>query len=428
MAQVQAFRNAWEATCSGLGETPGPDILLLAWLLPRGPGTFEGSLKYCRRLAQNPDAGDYQKKMYAAGRKKNLSPKDTGRQLIRIAESCPLLTWRQKKATIYLVVQKWGRPRGWHPLHLGIYFFSQIKKSALPRLRHLNNRLFWRPSKKRDKLPPRHSSLGAGPDWIGRFMDPAGPKTFGKIGTTELLALEYHYRLLASPWGWKRPARRLYFDSGVFPATSAEMKTFVRIYEEAITQLDGICLWQAGGFLREVELRLSERLNPRADRISVRELSFAFVLSLPPCRWLVVSSFVGTMKRQLPQLADIHPGYPVSPEVVRSCQFVEAPPFPWHRSPTEPTWSQQLKDLKKRVLQESFDLAVVGAGAYSLPLLAAIKSAGRKAIHLGGETQLLFGIKGRRWDAMNLYNEHWVRPSREETPSNYLEKENGCYW
>jgi hypothetical protein len=35
-------------------------------------------------------------------------------------------------------------------------------------------------------------------------------------------------------------------------------------------------------------------------------------------------------------------------------------------------------------------------------------------VHLGGATQRLFGIRGKRWDErpffQNLYNEHWTRP------------------
>jgi hypothetical protein len=385
-------------------------------------------LEYRRRLGKKTEADNYQQKIYVTGPKKKLSPKDTGKHLIRIAESCPLLTWGQKKATVYFVAQKWGRTRSWHPLQLGIYLFSQMKKAVLPRLRRLNNRVCWFSDSVSRTGCQQDQSADSQLDWVGRFARSDGPQSFGKIGTTELLAIEYQYRLVRLPLGWKRPAQRLYFDSGVFPVAAAEMRSFTRIYQEAVVQLDGICLWQPEGFLRDVECRLVQRLNPRAVRISVRELSYPFVLSLPPCRWLVVSPFVATMKSQLPNLALIHPNLPVAREVVQACQFIEAPPFPWHRPPTETTWSRQLKELEKKVLAQSFDLAVVGAGAYSLPLLASLKSAGRKAIHLGGETQLLFGIKGRRWDAKNLYNEHWVRPCPEETPPNFLRKENGCYW
>ena len=61
-----------------------------------------------------------------------------------------------------------------------------------------------------------------------------------------------------------------------------------------------------------------------------------------------------------------------------------------------------------------------------------MKRSGRKAVHLGGATQILFGIKGKRWDAheviSGLYNEHWVRPSTDETPQRKNVVEGGTYW
>lgn len=57
---------------------------------------------------------------------------------------------------------------------------------------------------------------------------------------------------------------------------------------------------------------------------------------------------------------------------------------------------------------------------------------GKKAIHLGGPLQLLFGIKGGRWDNGDIgkvfYNEYWTRPLLEETPEKFKNIEGGCYW
>lgn len=47
---------------------------------------------------------------------------------------------------------------------------------------------------------------------------------------------------------------------------------------------------------------------------------------------------------------------------------------------------------------------------------------------MGGYTQLLFGINGKRWDNLDIYNEYWVIPSKDRNPrrKNLIEK--GCYW
>ena len=50
----------------------------------------------------------------------------------------------------------------------------------------------------------------------------------------------------------------------------------------------------------------------------------------------------------------------------------------------------------------------------------------------GGATQILFGIRGKRWDAdariSRLYNEWWVRPAPEERVAGADRVENACYW
>ncbi len=88
--------------------------------------------------------------------------------------------------------------------------------------------------------------------------------------------------------------------------------------------------------------------------------------------------------------------------------------------------------MKERIRCIDFDIAIIGAGAYGLPLASFIKNMGKKAIHLGGATQLLFGIKGKRWDNLpyfrKLYNENWVRPLPDEIPDNFQAVESGCYW
>ena len=58
-------------------------------------------------------------------------------------------------------------------------------------------------------------------------------------------------------------------------------------------------------------------------------------------------------------------------------------------------------------------------------------------MHLGGATQLLFGIRGKRWEDENynkqynysaLMNEYWVRPSEDEIPDGAKKVEGACYW
>ena len=59
----------------------------------------------------------------------------------------------------------------------------------------------------------------------------------------------------------------------------------------------------------------------------------------------------------------------------------------------------------------------------------------RKISRYSGVTQLLFGIKGKRWEAPNysyqhkLYNSWWKRTYPEEMPKNpYCDMETAPYW
>lgn len=96
------------------------------------------------------------------------------------------------------------------------------------------------------------------------------------------------------------------------------------------------------------------------------------------------------------------------------------------------SWFDALEYIFDEVMLEEFDIAIIGCGAYGFPLAAKIKRAGKQAIHLGGATQLFFGIKGRRWDShpviSKLYNEYWIRPLPEDIIENSNRVEKGCYW
>jgi hypothetical protein len=95
-------------------------------------------------------------------------------------------------------------------------------------------------------------------------------------------------------------------------------------------------------------------------------------------------------------------------------------------------WFEALDYMFIEAIKIDFDVAIIGCGAYGLPLAAKIKQYGKKAIHLGGATQILFGIKGNRWDKIpeisQLYNDYWIRPLNSEKPQ-YVDKvEGACYW
>ena len=106
-------------------------------------------------------------------------------------------------------------------------------------------------------------------------------------------------------------------------------------------------------------------------------------------------------------------------------------------------WFEALRWMENEIDKRDYDVCLIGCGAYGLPLAAHVKRRGKQAIHLGGALQLLFGIKGKRWeDPMygvkewripqgsysSLINEYWVRPDSTDTPKSSIAVEGGCYW
>ncbi len=104
-------------------------------------------------------------------------------------------------------------------------------------------------------------------------------------------------------------------------------------------------------------------------------------------------------------------------------------------------WFEALHYMEDEVDKVDYDIALIGCGAYGMPLAAHCKDMGKKAIHLGGALQLLFGIKGNRWESETygrgwpginypklLSNPNWIRPLEMEKPKNANNVEGACYW
>lgn len=105
-------------------------------------------------------------------------------------------------------------------------------------------------------------------------------------------------------------------------------------------------------------------------------------------------------------------------------------------------WFEALDSMKKQMDDTDYDIVLIGCGAYGFSLAAHAKRMGKQAVHLGGALQLLFGIRGKRWDEPNygiqefgkqnayktLFNDSWIYPSASYIPSKANQVEGGCYW
>ena len=309
----------------------------------------------------------------------------------------------------------------------------------IPRLNRLTGLHWWQHIKAPDDSP---ETLRLHESEISRRLRSPEPCAIGKIGTTELLGLEFFERWFRPPWpksaSWHRPAKRLYECSGLFPVRRDIFYRWADEYTASMSALNCIGQWQpAMLFEGVIEDLIIAKFNPKAQRVGDRLLRFlparpTWLNDLAKLRWLVIHPFEQTIQAQLPMLMNLAV-FPESSflDLARrshDTSIIPCPQLPYMVPPRHRNWFEALEDLKAQIEKEAFDIALVGAGAWSLPLIAHAKKLGKKGIHLGGSLQLLFGIKGGRYDSCGIYNKFWTRPLPSEIPANFRMMEHGAYW
>lgn len=159
-----------------------------------------------------------------------------------------------------------------------------------------------------------------------------------------------------------------------------------------------------------------------------------WMLAIKGRKVLVVHPFKETIESQYRNRKKIFSNPDYLPDfdliVYKSVQSIAGEMTPYN------DWFEALDKMKMDIAAIDFDVAIIGCGAYGLPIAGFIKEElHKKAIHIGGGTQLLFGIKGKRWEVdyknpcyRNMFNEYWVYPNENERPKNAERIEGGCYW
>ena len=286
-------------------------------------------------------------------------------------------------------------------------------------------------------------------DYASRLIADAlrapGPLMIARFGSTEMYCLTNYlgvkhpqkfrswrsYITRGTPAWWWEPLSisRMCRYSGFFPPDRALIERFCELMLEDIREIDILGSWLVAEQHFSGELR-------RAKRVVLEDLEPFFcekpwTHALAGLRVLVVHPFAETIQSQYRRRELVFPNG-LLPEfelqTIRAVQSLAGEPTPFGN------WFAALDHMKQEIEARDFDVCLIGCGAYGLPLAAHVKRMGRKAIHLAGSTQLLFGIIGGRWEEyivypyMNLVNDHWVRPSADERPKNANAVENACYW
>lgn len=227
-------------------------------------------------------------------------------------------------------------------------------------------------------------------------------------------------------------------NAGIFPENINTLERFSERYLQDIPLIDIL-----GSF------NYAEKFMPlRNDVINVHlECLYPFwaekpwTLALRGKKVLVVHPFTETIKAQYSRREKIFDNSALLPDFeLRTLKAVQSNAG---SDVVYNDWFEALKWMEDEMARIDFDICILGCGAYGLPLAATAKRMGKKAIHMGGGSQLLFGIKGKRWDNdsyhwkdlpqlytnySSLYNDYWVRPSQAETPKSAQKVEGACYW
>lgn len=272
------------------------------------------------------------------------------------------------------------------------------------------------------------------PCMIARFGSTELSCMINYVGTKNHINQIYSYISGKTPqWWWQQSIiDQMQLWSGFFPATVEKIEQFCSLMLADIPQVDVL------GFYREEENYFDELLG-KHEKVNFELLNPYFskvpwTRALEGKKVLVIHPFAQTIKNQYKKRELLFSNNLLPAFELHTIQAVQT--IAGIKSEFK-DWFDALNYMKQQIDKTDYDICLIGCGAYGFPLAAHVKRQGKKAVHLGGSLQLLFGIRGKRWENENynpiynfskLINEHWVKPGDIEKPKGAEKVEDACYW
>jgi hypothetical protein len=278
------------------------------------------------------------------------------------------------------------------------------------------------------------------------------PCMIARFGSTEMACLQnflgvqsteenwMHYiKGISQPWWWEQSIiNQMQRWSGFFPPTIENIEHFCELMLQDIPQVDILGSWLAGEKYFEEEL-----INTKKIRLMYLEpfwSTIPWVKALKDKTVLVVHPFSQTIEQQYKRRDllfsnNLLPSFDL--KTIKAVQSIAGEQTEFKN------WFDALAYMKSEIDKVEYDICLIGCGAYGFPLAAHVKRMGKKGFHLGGALQLMFGIRGKRWEDPNygvsawgvpygcyysLMNEYWTRPGEIEKPKDVEKVEGACYW
>jgi len=261
----------------------------------------------------------------------------------------------------------------------------------------------------------------------------------GRNGTIEMeVLLSRHNGMQLEP----RQILQLERNAGVFPTTTTSILSWIRKTLAAIQDSD---LLVAGWYkpIATYELDFLRDIGKRGPYLPLRALepyyvpeAYQWTSALEGRRVAVVSSFAETACLQAGNATAVWSGRAVLPKATylpvetRYSPRLARGRAEWPDTVT--SWDVAVAHVVNRVMEQNAEIVLIGCGGLGMVIGHELRMRGKVCIVMGGAIQVLFGIKGQRWQNHSIIstfgNDAWVWPRFEDTPGGADEVENRCYW
>lgn len=283
-------------------------------------------------------------------------------------------------------------------------------------------------------------SVEHGNQKIEEFIKARRPFAIARLGETEQRVIGYGLHNSIPKWDFIKQRRILQNEcanwcegAGFFPKKLGLLPKFIETYLKAFEEIDMLAIWGQKYEPYLLNKYMQNACVCRAKSLAVVENEIPWTRQLKGMKVLVISPFAESIEKQYEKRLLLHKNDELLPEFeLKTLKAVQSPRISGKRSEHR-NWFCALDWMYNETIKTDYDVALLGCGAYAVPLSALIKSSGHGAITTCGGTQLIFGIMGKRWDTPYYreflgVNENWVYPSGDEIPYRSKWVENSCYW
>lgn len=266
-----------------------------------------------------------------------------------------------------------------------------------------------------------------GNNYIKHFINAGTPAAIGKIGVVELKTIMCYGRQQYT----QDVIMEGQYVAGIYPYTPEEYNKFIKIYLKALKSIDALAIWNQ--ILSNFEKDICQQI--KAYPIRLQDIEPYYHISpwsdaLKDKKVLVISPFAETIQKQYQIREKIWPDNILPKFELSTIRYPNANTVDTRNKYTSTI--EVINATKEQMDKINYDVALIGIGGASIPLTAHAKLSGKIGVHMGGATQILFGVRGKRWDNIpefhKYFNEYWVRPSKDETPEKVDLVEGACYW